>query len=218
MTDTWAPDREEIAAACRRIWQAGLVSGASGNVSKRLTEDRVAITPSRLPYDILASDDIVVIDFEGDPVEDDGIPSSETLVHLAIYRARPDVKAVVHTHSIWASVVAVAGLDLPPLIDEQVVLLGGGVKVARYGLPASTELAENAVAAMEDRRAVLLRHHGAVAAGESLREAVDGAELVERLAQIFVLSRLLGSPNALPAEAFEVERNLYRMLHFSGLT
>lgn len=211
MADDWRSAREEVMDACRRIVAAGLVSGASGNVSRRLPGDLLAITPTRVPYDRLGLDDIVVIDFEGDPIDGKGVPSSETMLHVAVYRARPDVGGVIHTHSLWASALAVAGLEIPALLDEQVVSLGGPVRVAGYALPASEELGENAVAALEDRAAVLLRNHGALGVGATPAEAADVCELVERLARVFILARLLGSATPLPPESVAVERSIYRL-------
>ena len=211
----WDAAREEVFEACGRIVAAGLVSGASGNVSRRLREaegDFVAITPTRIPYSRLRPEDVLVIDFEAEPVEGEGVPSSETLAHLAVYRARQDVGAVIHTHSVYASVLAVAGLEIPPLLDEQVVALGGPVTVAEYGMSASEDLARKAVAALGERNAVLLRNHGVLGAGADLEEAVTVCELVERLAKIYVHARALGRVNSLPEDVVATETKLYRML------
>ena len=211
----WDQARAEVFEACRRILAAGLVSGASGNVSRRLREpdgELVAITPTRVPYSRLRADDVLIIDFEAEPVEGEGVPSSETLTHLAVYRARPDVGAVIHTHSVYASVLAVAGLEIPPLLDEQVVALGGAVAVAEYGMSASEDLAQKAVAALGERNAVLLRNHGALGVGTDLEDAVTVCELVERLAKIYVHALALGQANALPEDVVATETKMYRML------
>ncbi len=211
----WDHARSEVLEACRRIVAAGLVSGASGNVSRRLREPEgefVAITPTHVPYSRLRAEDVLVIDFEAEPVEGEGVPSSETLTHLAIYRARPDVGAVIHTHSVYASVLAVAGLEIPPLLDEQVVALGGPVAMAEYGIAASEDLARKAVAALGERNAVLLRNHGVVGVGADLGEAEAVCELVERLAKIHVHALALGRANPLPEDVIATETKLYRML------
>jgi L-ribulose-5-phosphate 4-epimerase len=186
---SWEEEKEQVLEACRRIVAAGLVAGASGNVSRRVEGPDgvplVAITASQVPYHRLTAGDIVVIDFEGDPVEGEGVPSSETLAHLAVYRARPDVGAVVHTHSIYASALAVAGLEILPLIDEQVVILGGSVPVAEYATAGTQDLADKVAAALGEGGAVLLRNHGVLGVGADLEEAAIACELVERLAQIY---------------------------------
>ena len=137
------------------------------------------------------------------------MPSTETLTHVAVYRARRDVGAVAHTHSVYASVLAVSGLDLPPIIDELVVAVGGAVRVADYGFPGSDELAERACIALEDRGAVMLRNHGLLGVGATADQALGVCELVERAAQIFVWSSMLGRANPLPEDVVETERAMY---------
>ena len=155
--------------------------------------------------------DIVVCDYEGEPVEGELSPSSEMHLHVAIYQARPDVHAVIHTHSIYASVCAVTGLDIPPIVDEMTVYLGGPVKVAQYGFPGTRDLADKAVRALEDRKAVILRNHGMAACGATLEEALAHCRLVERVAQIFVTARAMGAVNPLPPDVVEKERAMYLM-------
>jgi len=206
----WDAVKLEVVEACRQLVAKGLVAGANGNVSCRC-DQAVVITPSRIPYSRLEPQDVVVIDFEADLLEGELPPSSETLAHLAIYRARPDVGAVIHTHSVFASALAVAGLEIPPIVDEQVVALGGGVPVAAYAPAGSQELAEAAGEALGKGNAVLLRNHGAIAAGRDLAEAVAHAELVERLAQIYIMARLLGRAEPLPPSIVAMEQALFRM-------
>ena len=193
----------------------GLVSGTSGNVSTRLGEydgrDLLAITASGVKYDDLGVDDIAVVDYEIEPVEGDAIPSSESLLHVAIYRRRPDVDAVVHTHALYSSVAAVAGIDIPPIIDEMVVTIGGAVRVSEYAFPGSSELAENVCDALGDRSAALIRSHGSVGVGSTLDEALDACALTEKVAQIFVMSSMLGKVTELPADVVEAETAIYRM-------
>jgi L-fuculose-phosphate aldolase len=211
----WDAEKRALWEATQEMVRRGLVSGASGNASLRLSPEEgrelLAITPTQRLYSELAPEDIVVIDFDGEPVEGELLPSSETPLHLAIYRARRDAKAVVHTHSIFASVLAVAGLELPPIIDEMVMAIGGGVRVADYAFPGSEELAQRACEALGERNAVLLRNHGMVGVGRSLKEALENCHLVERVAQIFVYSTLLGKATPLPQEVVEAETELFRM-------
>ena len=156
-------------------------------------------------------EDVMVIDGDVDVIEGEGVPSSESLTHVAVYRARPDVGCVIHTHSLYASVLAVAAVDLPPIIDEMVVYLGGPVKVAEYGFPSTEELGEKTVAALEDRNAVLVRNHGVVSAGAGVFEALRACELVERAAQIFVQASAFGHVQGLPPLAVEAERQIFKM-------
>ena len=131
MTGRWDIQKQQVVETARRMTAMGLVSGTNGNVSLCLGSydgrDLMAITASGVKYDDLGADDIAIVDYEMEPVEGDAIPSSESLLHVAIYRRRPDVDAVVHTHALYSSVAAVAGVDIPPIVDEMVVTLGGAV-------------------------------------------------------------------------------------------
>ena len=210
----WQRERQAVAEAGAELARLGLLLGASGNVSLRLWEEGrelVAITPRGRPCASLCAEEVVVTDFEGEPVEGDLPPSSELLLHTAVYRARRDVGAVVHTHSLYASVCAVAGLEVPPLLDEVVIRLGGGVRLAEYAFPGTEDLAQRAAEALGQRNAVLLSHHGAVAVGKDLGEAVGAGLLVERAAQVFVLASLLGRATPLPPEVVRLEEALYQM-------
>ncbi len=214
---SWDEVRAAIVDACRRLEAQGLVAGASGNVSVRLpvSEGRelVAITPSQVPYDVLRPDQVLVIDFERTVVEGEGAPSSETVSHLAAYRARPDVGSVIHSHSIYASALALAGREIPCVIDEQVVAIGGPVHVAEYAMSATPDLARNAVEALGMRQAVLLRNHGVLGVGRDLEEALAVVALVERTAQIYLLGRLVGDVRPLPENVVQIEQKFFRIKH-----
>jgi L-fuculose-phosphate aldolase len=215
MTGQFLEERQQVLEAVRRIVASGLVAGSSGNVSRRIVTpsgDLFAVTASRVPYHRFSIGDVLVVDEEIDPVVGDGVPSSESLAHIAVYRARPDAGAVIHTHSVYASAFAVAGLPIPCVLDEQVIALGGAVAVAAYGPSASQQLAVNAVAALGDGAAVLLRHHGVLGVGANLEEAVAVVELVERVAKIRLLSVQLGAAHELPADIVRAEQQVYRMM------
>lgn len=215
MAEDFAAERQEVLDALRRIVNAGLVAIASGNISRRIRRpdgDLYAITASRVPYHRFGIDDVLIVDGEIEPVFGDGIPSSESLAHMAVYAARPDAGAVIHTHSVYASAFAVAGKPIPAILDEQVVMLGGGISVAEYGASASEALAANAVSALGDRAAVLLRNHGVLGIGSDLEEAVAVVELVERVAKIRILSESVGGARELPAEVVAAEQAMYRMM------
>ena len=216
MSSRWTAEKAAVASTAREMAALGLVTGASGNVSMKLDAvseagELLAITPSGRAYDTLKDEDIVITDFDVEPVEGDLAPSSETALHLAIYRARPDAGAVIHTHSVFSSVAAVAGLDIPPIIDEMMVSIGGPVKVSNYGFPGTQELADQVCVALGERKAALIRNHGAVGIGGDLSEALNVCALVERVAQIFIYGSLLGKVNPLPPDVVEAELAIYRM-------
>jgi len=208
-------ERLALLHAVQELDRRGLVSGSSGNVSVRLPgedgAERYLVTPMGVTYERIKAGDMVTVDGELEPVEGDAVPSTESQLHRAIYRARRDINAVVHTHSLYATVAAVTGSPVPPVVDEMVVYIGGQLEVAEYGFPGSEELAANAVSALGDRKAVLLRSHGLCAVGSDLREAIRIAVLAERVAQIFVHAEMTGGATRLPAEAIEAERAIYLM-------
>lgn len=211
----WHSEKASILNAARQLLNQGLVASSSGNVSmhlgKEAGENIIVITPTSIPYDVMEAKDIVVVDYDGDVIEGDGIPSSETLIHIAVYKARPDIKCVIHTHSIYASALAVTGVELPPILDELVTYLGGSIKVAGYGFPSTEELGELACQAMTGRNAVFLRNHGLLSGGRNIAEAMKICELVERASQIFIHALQIGKVNLLPQEIIEVEQNIYKM-------
>jgi len=211
----WQREKEQVLKIARQMLAEGLVVGTAGNVSLRLPpfegREIIAITPHHIYYDLMTPDDIVIMDYEGEPLEGD-IPSVEAMLHIGIYQARSNVKAVIHTHSVYASAFAVAGRDIPAIMDEQVTYIGGEVRLAKYAISGSEELADNVVQALGQRNAVLLPNHGMVGVGRSLREALTVCQLVERTAQIFLLSQNLGGAIPLPPEVVEVEKSFFEML------
>ena len=201
--------KQTVIDAGRQMIERGLVAGTWGNISCRGDrENRIVITPSGRPYTELQTTDLVVVDLSGNILEGER-PSSEMPLHLAIYQAHPEILAVVHTHSIYATACAVAGTAIPPSLEEMVQVVGGGVDVAQYALPGTTELARNAVLALGDKAAVLLANHGAVACGPSLTEALLVAELVEKAAQIHAIASQLGGARSLSEEDILQMRRFY---------
>ena len=209
----WPEEKKLVLETAQRMHTAGLVVATAGNVSMRLPSGTkrqlLAITPSARPYDLLDIDDIQIIDFNAEPVEGNLTPSMETMLHIGIYRSRPDVNAIIHTHSVYASAVSVAGMDIPPILDDQVAFLGGEIKLAGHGLTGSPEQVENVLAALEDRSAVLLPNHGVVGTGSTIQDAFTACELVEKTAKVYLLALFAGNVNRLPADAIEAEKALY---------
>lgn len=215
MKARWNKEREAVAETSREMARKGLVAGSAGNVSMRVGENLLAITPSRKRYGTLTGEHIQVIDFECEPVVGEQVPSVESLMHIATYQRRHDVHAIVHTHSLYASVLAVTHLELPPLIDEMVTSIGGEVKVTPYAFPSTEDLARYASSALADRNAAILANHGVIGIGANLHEALTVCELVERAAQIYVLGKLIGKVHLLPDDIIETEKELYKMMRSS---
>lgn len=184
--------RDELVDCGRRLLAKGLVTGTAGNLSARLDETRFIVTPSGMDYERFGPADLCLVDLESGEVQGSRRPSIETGLHAAVYRLRADAGAVVHTHSLFATVVAAARREIPCILDAMAVQFGGAVPVARYAIPGSKDLADNAARALGDRGAVLLANHGAVAVGGDLPEAMGRAELVERAAQTMVYAAHVG--------------------------
>ncbi len=211
MTD-YVQERTAVLDGAEAMYRHGLVVATSGNVSARCGDGTLmAVTAAGKDYEKLTLEQIVVVDFEGEPVVGDAIPSTESMMHAAIYAARPDVGAVMHTHSVHASALAVAGLALPPLIDEMVVSFGGSVQVTEYAFPATDELGEEVVKALGERNAALIKNHGLVGVGKTVGDALKVCQLAERLAHIYTLAKAMGNPEELPADVVETEIELFRM-------
>jgi L-fuculose-phosphate aldolase len=137
----------------------------------------------------------------------------ETGLHIGIYRARQDVNAIIHTHSVFASAVSVTGNNIPPILDDQVAFLGGAIRVAGYATSGSDKQLGKVLAALEDRNAVLLQNHGALGTGASIDEAFTACELIEKTARIYLLALSAGTVNELPPEGIRAEKELYYKLH-----
>ena len=206
--------REQLAKTGLRMYTTGLVVGTCGNVSARVPkEDLFVISPSSLPYAETTPDDVVLMDMEGNALSEGRPPSSEAGLHMNIYRTRPDVGAILHTHSTYASTLAVLRRPLPPILEELVIYLGGTVEVAKYAPGAGSEgLITHALMALGDRAAVLLANHGTVCVGRDLDKAFDIAQLVEQASRIYLLSLAAGTPTLLPDEVIEMQRSMYEYL------
>lgn len=205
--------RAALVDHARRLLRDRLVTGTSGNLSLRLGEGAaalVAITPSGVDYERMEPDHVVLVDLAGRTVEGGLCPSSELPMHLAVYRRRPDVAAIVHTHSPFATTLAVAGRPIPPVHYTIAALGVTEVPVTpRYALYGSEELAELAASTLGEGHALLLRQHGALATGRSLEEAYARALLVEHLAELAWRAALLGPvPTLAPEELARVAEQL----------
>ena len=195
-------DAERRAVADELDRLAALTPGRTGNLSVR-RGDRFAVTPSGVPYDEVGPGDVPVVTLEGEVVAGALEPSSETPMHRAIYD-RLDVGAVAHTHSPWATTLAVLGKPVRP-VHYMLALAGGEVPVADYATYGTEALAANAVDAMAgaDSRACLLANHGLVATGPDAAGAVEAAEAVEAVAGLDCRARALGGGKVLPEEELD---------------
>jgi len=180
--------RSAVVEAAREMLRLGLVTGTSGNVSAR-DGDSVLITPAALAYEEMSEEDVVELGPDGEAVEEHATPSSERRVHTAIYAARPDVGAIVHTHSVHATAWSFLGEPLDTGTEELEAATGGAVMTAHYAATGTDEIAAAAAETIGRRGALLLGRHGVVAVGEAPAAALATAVVVERQAQMAWLLR-----------------------------
>lgn len=196
-------ERSRIVDFGCRLLAAGLTTGTGGNLSLfRRDQGLVAVSPSGIPYPEMTPGDVVLVDLDGRVAQGDRRPTSELAFHLALYRARPDVNAVVHAHSPWATTVACLGWELPA-VHYLVGFAGKKVPLAPYATFGTPELARNTVEALGRHQAVLLANHGLVAVGSDLPQAFAVAEEIEFVARIYVQAKAAGEPVILPDDEMD---------------
>ncbi|MFJ6918369.1 class II aldolase/adducin family protein [Streptomyces sp. NPDC101133] len=210
---TAEPAREaawaELVATARRTVADGLVVGTSGNVSVRVG-DTVLVTPSGVSYDRLAPHDMTGVDLDGRQVLGTLVPTSELPMHLAVYRADPGARAVVHTHAVHATAVSLLVPELPP-VHYMTAALGGPVRVAPYAAYGTDELARGMLDALAGRTGCLLRNHGTITYGASLDQAYDRTAQLEWMCRLWLTASSVPghSPSLLtPAQLAEVAERL----------
>jgi L-fuculose-phosphate aldolase len=189
--------RQELVDTAKAMSRSGLSPGRSGNVSARF-QDGMLITPSGLAYDEMGPSDTVFVGSDGSVAPGQRAPSTEWHFHLAAYRARPDMNALVHTHSLYATVLACAGKSIPPFHYMVAVAGGSDIPLVPYATFGTPELAAHVAEGLRSRKACLMAHHGQVAMGTSLAAALELAQEVEVLADQYFKVLSLGQPQLLP--------------------
>jgi len=189
--------RDHIVAVMRRVWERGMLAAGDGNASVRLSPRRIAITPSGVLKAQLRPEQIICIDERGRLVEGRGRPTSEIAMHLAVYRARPDVSAVLHAHPPTAIALSLAGISLAECILPEVVVALGGIPTAPYATPGTLDVPASVEQVIGGHSAVLLERHGVLTCGDDLDQAYGRLEVVEHSARITHLARQLGPVSTL---------------------
>lgn len=202
--------KEQVLKTGEMLVHGGLVTGTSGNISARVPGERLfVITPSGIPYDQMKINDLVLVDDSGNTVDGERRPTTEWRMHLAIYGARADVEAVVHTHSVFASALAVAGKTLPPILEDMAQLVGGEVPLAGYARAGTDKLAAVAAEALGRYNAVLLANHGLAGVGRDVDEAYQVCLVVEKAARVYAWASLLGNVKPIAPEDVMVLRSSF---------
>ncbi len=195
--------RKSLVDAGRRLYDRGMLAGTDGNVSVRLDDDRIMITPTGLSKGLMRPDDQVIVDSRGKVLQGGRKPSSELAMHLAVYRERPDIRACIHSHAPYATAFAVAGIPLSQDILPEVVVFVGEIPLTDYAPPGTDAVPRSLEPHLAQANAFLLRNHGLLTIGRSLDEAWQRHETVEHLAHIVHLARLLGNVDSIPSEDFQ---------------
>ncbi len=200
--------RQEIIQGGCRLLKEGLVARTWGNISIRVDETCMLITPSGRTYEELGPDDIVLVDYHTSKHEGNIKPSSEKELHCEIYRTRKKVNAVIHTHQMNASTLAAAQREVPPILDDMAQIIGPSVRVAEYALPSTKKIAKKTVKALKGRNAALMANHGAVCVGRDLDEAFVVCQVLEKACKAFIEAEFLGGAKGI--NKFEA-RLMHRM-------
>jgi L-fuculose-phosphate aldolase len=203
---------EQIVAAAQELLAKGLVEGTSGNISARMEDGNVALTPSSLDYRVMTVDDICIVNPEGEQVAGERGPTSEKYLHMAVMNAYEDIAVCIHSHAVHATMFAVAHQDVPSCIDEFTVYLGGDIRCTEYAPSGSPDLAEQVVKALDGRGAALIANHGMVAIGTTMEKAMHNTALVERSAKIIWGAKQLGGIYPLPEKVNEQFASYYTFM------
>jgi L-fuculose-phosphate aldolase len=204
--------KQAVIDACLKLEAMGYIIGTYGNASARVPEGLI-VTPSRVNYSEITPDDMMVVSPEGDVLDGHRVPSSETSVHRLIYNARPDVNAVLHTHSFYASALSCLHETIPVIVEEQSQVIGDAIRCTHY-VPAGQHqaLGEEVARTLGASNAVLLANHGVVACGRSVDDALFAAQVAERVAHM----RLLTGGAAIPIPPEHVRSERERWLYKYG--
>ncbi|RLC81279.1 MAG: class II aldolase/adducin family protein [Chloroflexi bacterium] len=203
--------KEMIVDAGKTMLREGLTVGTWGNISARDSETGlIYISPSGMHYQEIQADDIVVLDNALEIVDGARTPSIEKIMHVAVYNARSDVYAVIHTHPLYSTVLGVNGMELPGISEDFVQIVGDKIICSEYALPGSPELAENVVKAMGSRNAVLLPNHGTLCVSEDIGQALTICHVVEKTAYIYIMAQSIGTPHLLSAQDIKAMQDYKR--------
>jgi L-fuculose-phosphate aldolase len=192
-----AEARVQLRDAGLKLLEEGLVARTWGNVSIRLDDERFVIRPSGRDYHDVTPDDMVVVNYHTYTYEGTIKPSSEGKVHAELFRTRNDINAVIHTHQTNASVVAAARREVPPILDDQVQILGPTVRIADYALPSTKKMVKVCVKAMKGRYAALMANHGALCAGATMDDAFVACVVLEKACKAFIEAEFLGGAKSI---------------------
>lgn len=201
MTDQINHLMEQLCWASREIYQRGLVNIGEGNISVRVKgKKEMIITPSRNDYRKPMIEDMVRLTLTGKIIEGNKKPSSESYLHRVFYKARPNISCIIHTHSPYTSSLSIQHEGIPVIFEEMLIFLGGSVPCAKYAMAGTANLGKNALETMGNQNAVILANHGSLIVGKTMEYCVNTAQLVEKMAKIYVLANFSSDIKKIPEE------------------
>jgi L-fuculose-phosphate aldolase len=197
LANSYTKQRNEIVIAGKRIYSRGYVASNDGNISTRVSKNKILITPTCVSKGFMKADDLIVVDLEGNLIEGKKKQSSEANMHLQIYKARPDILSICHTHAPYATGFAVAGIPLNKMVLPEVIIVLGSIPLIEYGTTGTDELYGMISKYVLDYDAFLLANHGVVTLGKNVLDAYHKMETVEHAAKIQFIASQLGNVNTL---------------------
>jgi L-fuculose-phosphate aldolase len=193
MKEDYIRERKLLVEAGLKLVEQGLVARTWGNISVKVNDSEMLVTPSGIKYEDLTPSDMVLIDFTTNTFDKKGIkPSSEFKLHSGIYNDRKEFNAIIHTHQMNASTCAAARREVPAVLDDLAQIIGPSVRCAEYALPSTKKIVKATVKAMRGRNAALMANHGAVCAGRDLDEAFVVCQVLEKGCKAFIEASFLG--------------------------
>jgi len=201
--------KQQVIQGGLRLMKEGLVERTWGNISIRVDDTYMLITPSGRPYEELTENDIVLVNYHTSEYEGSIKPSSEKGLHMEIYRTRKKINAVIHTHQMNASTVASARREVPPILDDMTQIIGPTVRCADYAISSTKKITRKTVKALKGRNAALMANHGAVCVGQDLDEAFVVCQVLEKACKAFIESEFLGGAKTIKKFEAHLMRQVY---------
>ncbi len=192
--------KSELVNACQKVYNNGFVAAYDGNLSLRLNDKEILITPSATCKGEVSEELLLVIDLDGNIIDGIGKVSTEYKLHTFIYKQRSDVNAVVHCHPVFATAFAAAGRSLDQPVFPEIILTIGKIPLCKYATPSTNEVTDSIAPFIKNANALLLENHGAVTCGKDIKDAYFVMEKLEHTAKIMFAAGLLGGAKTIPEE------------------
>jgi L-fuculose-phosphate aldolase len=213
--DKLEQQRKTVVVGAQEIYNKRLVEDGEGNVSVRISKNEILVTPTSTKYSLLNPDLIVHMDLDGNVLGTGKIPSTEVKMHLAVYKDRPKVKCVIHNHSPYVSMLSVLRKDIPIIMEQQLIFLGGKIQCTEITEAHTEEMGVSALKALGRNNAAILANHGAIICGKSLDHAIRFAVILEKMAKVYWGALQIGEPLAIPEENLEEHEKMFTRLFAS---